>query len=333
MNDGSQGSTRSAVPPARLVVYGCEPDEAALFREVARRHHVSVQLTARPADRASAALAAETRCISVNHKTPIPNAALVALSEAGVRYLSTRSSGLDHIDAEFARSVGITVAGVTYSPDSVADYTLMLILMSIRDARSTVLRAQEHDFRLSGVRGRELRDLTVGVVGTGRIGAAVVERLRGFGCRVLAHDHTSKTSARYVDLDSLLAHSDVVTLHTPLRADTTHLLDRRRIDRMKRGALVINTGRGALIDTDALLAALESGRLGGAALDVVEGEESLFYRDRTGVPVGSDVIRCLQQLPNVLITPHTAFSTDHALLDIVEQTVANCLDFERSIRA
>ena len=145
--------------------------------------------------------------------------------------------------------------------------------------RSVIRRADVHDYRLNDVRGKELRDLTVGVIGTGRIGAAVMDRLRGFGCRILAYDTRPKASADYVSLGELLEQSDIVTLHTPLTAETHHLLDRHRIERMKHGAVIVNTGRGALVDTEALVSALESGRLGGAALDVLEGEEGIFYAD------------------------------------------------------
>jgi D-specific alpha-keto acid dehydrogenase len=230
---------------------------------------------------------------------------------------------------EGAERVGISVESVAYSPDSVADYTLMLMLMAVRDAKSTMSRSQVHDYRLHDVRGKELRDLTVGVIGTGLIGAAVLDRVRGFGCHVVAYDRCPKTSAEYLTLDELLRQSDVVTLHTPLNVGTHHLLNRRRIEEMKHGAVVINTGRGALLDTEALLWALESSRLGGAALDVLEGEEGVFYFDHRQGPIQNQVLVRLQQLPNVIITPHTAYYTEHALNDAVENTLINCLRFER----
>jgi D-specific alpha-keto acid dehydrogenase len=229
---------------------------------------------------------------------------------------------------DFARSVGISVEGVVYSPDSVADYTLMLMLMAVRNARSIITRAEAHDFRLDDVRGKELRDMTIGVIGTGRIGTAVMDRLRGFGCGVVAYDRNPKTSADYVHLDELLQRSDIVTLHTPLSAETKHLLNRQRIDQMKQGAFIINTGRGSLLDTESLLSALERGKLGGAAVDVLEGEEGIFYTDRRNRPIESQLFLRLQQLPNVLITPHTAYFTEHALHDIVQNTILNCLEFE-----
>jgi D-specific alpha-keto acid dehydrogenase len=318
----------SSPRPTGLTVYGCARDEAALFRVLAPRLGVLPTITDAAVTETTAELALGDQCVSVGHKTPVTNAALEALSGAGVRYLSTRSIGSNHIDVRYAERVGICVEGVSYSPDSVADYTLMLMLMSVRHAKSVVRRADVHDYRLSDVRGRELRDLTVGVVGTGRIGSAVVDRLVGFGCRVLTHDSRPRDRARHLPLDDVLQQSDIVTLHTPLTPETHHLLDRRRIEWMKHGAVVVNTGRGALLDTEALVSALERGSLGGAALDVIEGEEGIFYADHRDRPVPSAWLLRLQALPNALISPHTAFHTDHALADMVEHTLTNCLSFE-----
>jgi D-specific alpha-keto acid dehydrogenase len=315
-----------------ITIYGCGQDEAALFREMAPRLGVALTLTEAPPCRSNARLAVGNRCISVGHKTQLTSTTLQALSAGGVTYVSTRSVGCDHIDVEYAKAVGISVETVAYSPDSVADYTLMLMLMAIRHAKVLVERVNAHDYRLHGIRGRELRDLTVGVIGTGRIGAAVINRLRGFGCRILAHDTGRKTCVEYAGLEELLAQSDIVSLHTPLTAETHHLLDRVRIAGMKRGAVIINTGRGALLDTEALASAVESGRLGGAALDVLEGEEGIFYADCTDVPIDNVPLLRLHALPNVLISPHSAYYTDHALRDTVEQSLANCLNFARRSR-
>jgi len=310
-----------------LTVYGCGRHEAALVRQLAVRHGVLPTVTQAPVSEATVDLAQGHRCISVGHKDPITSSTLRALSRVGVRYISTRSIGCNHIDVDDANAVGIAVETVTYSPDSVADYTLMLMLMAVRQAKSMIRRTEAHDYRLGAVPGKELRDLTVGVVGTGRIGEAVLERLRGFGCRTLAHDSRPRIAAEYVGLDDLLRRSDIVTLHTPLTAETHHLLDRRRLEQLKDGAFVINTGRGPLVDTEALLGALESGRLGGAALDVLEAEEGTFYADCRDRPIGTTLLR-LHQLPQALISPHTAYFTDHALRDAVENSIVNCLRFE-----
>jgi D-specific alpha-keto acid dehydrogenase len=321
-------SSSSAVPTMGITIYGCGQDEAVLFREMAPRFGIMPIITEAAVSEANIELAFGNRCVSVGHKTQITNSTLLALSHADVMYISTRSIGYNHIDVAYAESVGISVENVAYSPDSVADYTLMLMLMAVRHAKSVVRRADVHDYRLHEVRGKELRDLTVGVIGTGRIGAAVIDRLRGFGCRILAYDSRPKISADHVTLDELVQQSDVVTLHAPLNADTHHLLNRRRVELMKHGAFIVNTGRGSLLDTEALISALESGRLGGAALDVLEGEEGIFYADCRNKPIESKQLLRLQGLPNVLISPHTAYYTDHALSDTVENSIINCLKFE-----
>jgi D-specific alpha-keto acid dehydrogenase len=312
-----------------IAVYGCGRQEAALFREMAPRFGVLPSISDAAVSEATIGLASGTPCISVGHKAKLAPSILAALSQAGVRYISTRSVGYDHIDVHCAENLGIAVENVAYSPDSVADFTLMLMLMLVRHAKSTLSRVQTHDYRLNDVGGRELRDMTIGVVGMGNIGASVRDRLRGFGCRVLAYDRCPTTSAEYVPLDELVQRSDIVTLHVPLNVDTHHLLSRQRLEQMKDGAFIINTGRGALVDTTALLDALEGGRLGGAALDVLEGEEGIFYSDRRQRPVESQLLLRLHQLPNVIITPHTAYYTDHALSDIVENTLANCRRFAK----
>jgi D-specific alpha-keto acid dehydrogenase len=311
-----------------MTIYGCGHDEAVLFEEMAPRFGVEPTIAEAALSQGNLALAYGNRCISVGHKTRIADSTLLALRHAGVAHVTTRSIGSDHLDVGYAESVGISVANVRYSPDSVADYTLMLMLMAVRNAKSMVTRADVHDYRLPDVRGKELRDLTIGVIGTGRIGTAVIDRLRGFGCRVVAHDRRADRSAEWVSLDELVRESDVVTLHTPLSADTHHLLDRQRIEQMKNGAYVVNTGRGSLLDTEALVDALESGRLGGAALDVLEGEEGIFYADCRSGAIENPLLLRLHGLPNVLISPHAAYYTDHALRDTVERTIVNCLSFE-----
>jgi D-specific alpha-keto acid dehydrogenase len=311
-----------------ITIYGCEQDEADLFREMAPRLGVVPTITEAPVSEGNIELARGNRCISIGHKTHVTNSTLLALSEAGVAYISTRSVGHNHIDVNYAETVGISVATVAYSPDSVADYTLMLMLMAVRHAKSVIRRADVHDYRLNDVRGKELRDLTVGVIGTGSIGSAVIDRLRGFGCRTLAYDTRPKASADYVTFGALIEQSDIVTLHTPLTPQTHHLLDRHSIERMKPGAVIVNAGRGALVDTDALVCALESGRLGGAALDVIEGEEGIFYADCSDKPIESQLLLRLQRLPNVIISPHTAYYTDRALSDTIENSILNCLAFQ-----
>jgi D-specific alpha-keto acid dehydrogenase len=316
-----------------ITAFGCDADEAAVFRARAPYLGIRPVVTDAPVSAGTVALAAGSRCISVGHRSRIGGPQLAALSDAGVRYISTRSIGFDHVDLEVAARVGIRVENVLYSPDSVADHTLLLILMLLRHARAALGRVEAHDYRLGETRGRELHDLTVGVIGTGRIGSAVVERLKGFGCRVVAFDRRQAVrGVDYLPLDALLRTSDVVTLHTPLDAGTVHLLDRDALALMKPDAYLVNTARGGLVDTTALLDALESGRLGGAALDVLEGEDGVFYADRRDRPVGDELLLGLHRHPNVVITPHSAFFTQRALTETVVNSLINCLRFERGLQ-
>jgi D-specific alpha-keto acid dehydrogenase len=307
-----------------ITIYGCKVDEIPLFRNL--QEHLNVQLTLRANELTEGDVeqARNSQCISISHRAHISNTALDALKELGVRYISSRSAGLDHIDTQYAKRIGITVENVEYSPDSVADYTLLLILASLRNLKTTVLNIDNQDYRLNTTRGRELRDLTIGVIGVGRIGRAVIDRLQGFGCNIVTH-----TRADQKTLNETLASCDIITLHTPLTPETHYLLNHDRIEHMKNGALIINTGRGALIDTDALLYALDTGKVSGAALDVLEGEQDVFYKDLSSRPLEDERLTKLENLPNVLITPHTAFYTDHALKDMVENTIANCIKFKQ----
>ncbi len=326
--DEAEATPATPGATSAITAYDVEAEEAEMFATLAPRFGVTPELTTEPLSAANAARARGSRCVSVSHRHRVGEAELVALRDAGVGYLSTRSAGFDHIDLEAAARLGITVGNVAYSPDSVADFALMLMLMALRHAKSIVLRSAVQDYRLDPARGRELRDLTVGVIGTGRIGAAVIARLRAFGGTVLGYDSTPTNAIESVPLVELLRRSDVVTLHTPLTPATRHLLNEQRIALMKPGAVVVNTARGALIDTAALLAALQDGRLGGAALDVVEGEEGVFYADLRDEPLDNELLARLQALPNVIVSPHTAFHTDHALRDMVEQSIRNCLAYE-----
>lgn len=313
-----------------ITVFGCEKDERLLFERYAARYGVEIRCVDDPLGFVNACDILPESAISVNHKTQINAQLIRVLQGRGVQYLSSRSIGLDHIDSDAAKMAGILVESVTYSPESVAEYSIMLMLMALRNAGSILRRANNYDFRLEEKRASELRDMTVGVVGTGRIGKAVIERLSGFGCSILAYDPHPIANAVHVGLDELLRRSDLVTLHLPLTADTRHLLDRARMARMRRGAILVNTARGALVDLAALTDALESGGIACAALDVVEGEEGWFYQDCSAL--SKPPFARLLALPNAIVTPHTAFYTEHALSDIVHNTIRNCLQYRGGLR-
>lgn len=251
---------------------------------------------------------------------------LQSLQKAGVKYIATRTIGFNHIDVKAANKLGIRVSNAHYSPYNVADFTVMLMLMLLRKAKISVIRALVNDFSLDEMCGRELRSLTVGIVGAGKIGRTVMQNLSGFGCKILAYDPfvdpaTLPASVKCVSLDEVLKNSDILSLHIPYTEENRHLLNRERINRMKRGAFLINTARGELVDTDALVEAIENGQIGGAGIDTIEQEENVCHVDLGTHIVAKRDIFYLKQFPNVIYTPHQAFFTEEATAAMVESSL------------
>ncbi len=257
---------------------------------------------------------------------------LDAFRNVGVKYISTRSIGYEHIDIEHAYSIGMRIAHVKYSPNSVANYAIMLILMACRNMPWIMKKADCQDYSLKGKVGKELSASTVGVIGTGNIGKTVVKHLSGFGCRILAYslfeDDEVKKYAEYVSLNELIRQSDIITLHVPGNAENTHLIDAAAFDKMKDGVIIVNTARGLIIDTQALISALKSGKVGYAALDTFEGEVGLYYLNKETQRLDNDNMALLKSFPNVILSPHMAFYTEQAVSDMVENSIKGLLGFE-----
>ena len=262
--------------------------------------------------------------------------ALTVLGQGGTRLVALRSAGFNHVDLDAAAAVGLTVVRVPeYSPHAVAEHAVALMLTLNRKTHRAYARVREGNFSLEGLVGYDLHGKTIGVIGTGRIGTVLLRILGGFGCRLLAYDiaqdpHvTRELGARYVELPELLAASDIISLHVPLTPATRHVIDGGALAQMKKGVVVINTGRGALIDTPALVSALKNGHVGAAGLDVYEEEEGVFFEDLSGQVLQDDVLARLLTFPNTLITSHQGFLTGEALANIAETTLANIESFER----
>jgi D-lactate dehydrogenase len=256
---------------------------------------------------------------------------ITLLKMYGVRLIAVRAAGVNAIDLAAATAVGLPVVRVpAYSPNAVAEHTFALLLSLVRKTHRAWARVREGNFSLDGLVGFDLAGKTLGIVGTGRIGRVAVGIARGFGCRVLVYDISpdpawaATVGAEYVALDTLLAASDIVSLHLPLTPQSRHLINAAALARLPRHAILINTSRGALIDTSALIACLKAGTIGAAGLDVYELEEGIFFENLADQPLQDDMLARLIGFPNVLVTSHQGFLTREALSNIAETTLENC---------
>ncbi len=281
---------------------------------------------------ASLAIDVTAICAFVNDEIDRPT--LEVLASNGVRLIALRCAGYNNVDVETAKSLGIKIVRVpAYSPHAVAEHAVGLMLTLNRKLHRAYNRVREGNFALEGLLGFDLNGRTIGIVGTGRIGAVVAKIMTGFGCKVLGYDsyrnpQCESIGVEYVELPYLLAHSDIITLHCPLTPETHHLIDDKTIAMVKSEAILINTSRGALIDTNAMITALKSGHIGGLGIDVYERESALFFEDRSAQILQDDTFARLLTFPNVIITGHQAFFTEDAMRSIAEITLSNITQVE-----
>ena len=316
-------------------VYDTKPYDREYFESVRGRERVHWRFHdfRLSADTAATAKGAKAVCVFVNdHVDP---ACLETLAQDGVKLVALRCAGYNNVDLAAARSLKLGVTRVpAYSPHAVAEHAVGLLLTLNRKIHRAYNRVREHNFSLNGLVGFDVFGKTIGIVGTGKIGKIAAQIFRGFEAEVLAYDPlpapewAARHGVRYVDFPGLLAASDVVSLHVPLLPETFHLLRADTLARLKRTAIIVNTSRGKLIDTTALIEALKQERLGGVALDVYEEEEGIFFEDHSGHVLQDDELTRLLTFPNVLITAHQAFLTHEALREIARVTTENILKLE-----
>lgn len=317
----------------KIFAFALRPfDELAYLERACHELNIEFDWTSEYPTLENASLAAGADALTII-TNPMTAELLDRYHELGIHAIATRSIGYDHIDVDHARSLGMRVAHAVYPPEGVADYTIMLMLMALRRAKQVFRHAGVQNFGLEGKLGRSLGSCTVGVLGTGAIGSCVIRELAGFGCRVLACDPFPRgdvrAQAEYVELEKLLSESDVVTLHAPGLAENRHMIGAAELALMKPDAVLINAARGMLVDTDALITALEQGRLGGAALDTIEHEAGLYYLDRSLDVLANRERAILMALPNVVVSPHMAFYTAEDVEQMVRTNVEALLAFDR----
>ena len=312
----------------KIAVYSCRKDEIHLFEQYGKEYDAELVLSPLPPTKETARLAEGCTAVDII-TTPVGRELIDIWHSYGVKAIATRTVGYEHVDYEYAESLGISVSNVSYTPHTVAEYTVMAMLMAIRKMKAIITRYMGQDFSLKEIRGRELCNMTVGVIGTGKIGETVIRNLSGFGCRILAYDVFEKDSVRrfaeYCSLDALYREADLITLHTPALPETCGMINKNTIASMKDGVVLINMARGVLVNTADLIEALERGKVAAAALDVVEGESAIYYKDFKYKPVGHHEMAILQAMPNVIMTPHTAFFTDEAVGDMIRYSIEYCI--------
>ncbi len=311
--------------------------EKPIFVDQNRAFNFEINFLEASLTSSTAALAKGSKVVCSFVNDQVDRKCVEILKEHGVQLIALRSAGFNHVDLKAVQENGLIVARVPgYSPHAVAEYAIGLLLCLNRKIHKSYLRVRELNFSLDGLVGFDLFGKTVGIMGTGKIGVIVAEILLAFGCKVLCNDKfpnqilKKNPNIEYVDIEKLCKESDIISLHVPLTPETHHVLDESMLSIMKKGVFIINTGRGALIDSKALVNSLKSGQVGGAALDVYEEEEAVFFEDVSDKVMQDDVLARLLTFPNVLISSHQAFLTKEALTNIAQTTLENIAEFQKT---
>ena len=313
----------------KVAFFDTKEYDRASFEKAAGQGDISIKYleTKLTEDTAELAKGCDVVCVFVNDNV---NAAVIdKLYEYGIRMIALRCAGYNNVDLEHAYGKIHVVHVPAYSPYAVAEHAAALLLTSIRRIHKAYNRTRDFNFSLNGLAGFDLHGKTVGIVGTGKIGRIFIDICRGFGMKVIAYDRfpAADSGIEYVALDELFEKSDIISLHCPLTEDTKHMIDGKAIDRMKKGVVIINTSRGALIDAEALLDGIKARKVGAACLDVYEEEADIFFEDRSGHILNDELLSRLISMPNVIVTSHQAFLTVEALNNIAEATLANIRSF------
>ncbi len=317
----------------RIAFFSTKPYDRIWFEPMAKEYGFELRFYEMPFQEDTVALARgyDAVCIFVNDY--VTAQMIQQLYEMKVKALLLRSAGFNHVDVKAAEDKIMILRVPSYSPEAVAEFAMGMVLTVNRHTHKAYNRTRDFNMSLNGLIGVDLYRKTAGIVGTGRIGQAMIRICNGFGMRVLACDPypNEKLEAEYVPLGELLAEADLISLHCPLTSETRHMIDRRAIENMKEGVYLVNTSRGGLIDTDALIDGLVAGRFGGVGLDVYEEEEGIFYEDRSGEIMRDENLARLMTFPNVLITSHMGFFTREAMQAIAEVTLENAYAVENGL--
>ncbi len=327
--------TKSDSGPMKIIFFSSKPYEKTAFQEFSGHHQINYTPHHLNQDSAKLAQGYDAACVFVSDQ--LDKDCLNELKKASLKYILLRSAGFNHVDIKEAKRLGFRVARVpAYSPHAVAEHALALLMSLNRKVHRAFNRVREGNFNLDGLMGVDLHGKTVGIIGTGKIGEVFSKIMKGLGCEVLAYDKYNNKNCvalgvKYVTLNELYKNSDVISFHCPLNSETRHMLNTESLSLCKKGVIIINTGRGALIDTPSLINALKSEHVGAVGLDVYEEEEDLFFEDHSNEIIQDETFLRLLNFPNVLITGHQAFFTKEALANIAQTTLENANLFEKNL--
>ena len=309
----------------KIVAFEVRADEQAEFARQAKLPDIELKLRSDALTAENLEVCNDADAVLILGRMHYDERLLAAIKARGVTCLVTRSIGMDHIDLDAAQRLGIAVSNISYAPDSVADFTIMLLLIALRKYKPALYRQNVNDYSLAGLQGRTLSSLTVGVIGAGRIGRAVLERLSGFGCKLLAYGPSGvrdvPAGVQAVSLEDLLAQSDVVSFHVPLTSETQGMVDADFIARMRDGVVLVNTARGELMDVPSLIEGIETGKIGALAMDVFTNEGSIYHHSLVNDIVANRDMAYLRQFPNTVLTQHMAFYTEQAVGEMVSHAI------------
>ena len=311
----------------KVAFYDTKAYDKPSFENYGTLHDIQFRFLETKLNKDTAALAegCDAVCVFVNDSVDAD--VIEKLYDCGVKLVALRSAGYNNVDVRAAYGKIHVVHVPAYSPYAVAEHAAALLLISVRRIHKAYNRTREFNFSLSGLTGFDLHGKTVGVIGTGKIGRIFIDICRGFGMKVIAYDLYQMDGIDYVSLETLFAESDVISLHCPLTDETKHMINSTAIAQMKKGVVIVNTSRGALIDAEALLDGIKSRKIGAACLDVYEEEADIFFEDRSGHIMDDELLSRLISMPNVIVTSHQAFLTEDALNNIAETTVNNILSY------
>ncbi|MGX6592542.1 NAD(P)-dependent oxidoreductase [Cetobacterium ceti] len=311
----------------KVLAFAVREDEKEFFKKYGQEYNIKIDYISENLTENNVDLCKGYNGVIFLGNCTVNKIVLEKLNSFGIKYISNRSAGFNNIDLKVAKQLGIKVSNANYSPYSVGEYAVMLGMMLLRKLPQTIKNVEKNNYSLYGLMGREVRNQTIGIIGTGKIGTIVGNIYKAMGAEVLAYDlYPNSKNFKYVSLEMLLKTSDIISLHSPLTEKNIHLLNEKNMKFLKKNVIIINTARGPLIDTGALIKKLEQNEIGGVGLDTLEGELNIFHRDCSKKGYENIYLDKLKTFDNVIITPHSAFYTDQAIEDMVQAGIKNMVD-------